>query len=259
MRLHIFHWEAKAMPRPANKYRVMKRELPSKPVFRNRILARLPKDESNRLQSKMQEVEMKQGTMLYEPHKPFRRVYFPETGVASIVTVLDDNTEIEVATVGYEGMVGLPAFLGVHKSPAKAFWQVDGKAFVLDAKALREETQRGSALAVTLHLYIQAFFTQIAQSATCNRVHKVKQRCARWLLMTHDRVEGDEFGLTQEFLARMLGIRRTGVTEVAGDLQRGGLIAYSRGHIRILNRVGLEKISCECHRVVMDEYRRLLG
>jgi len=247
------------MPRPANKYRVMKRELPSKPVFRNRILARLPKDESNRLQSKMQEVEMKQGTMLYEPHKPFRRVYFPETGVASIVTVLDDNTEIEVATVGYEGMVGLPVFLGVHKSPAKAFWQVDGKAFVLDAKALREETQRGSALAVTLHLYIQAFFTQIAQSATCNRVHKVKQRCARWLLMTHDRVEGDEFGLTQEFLARMLGIRRTGVTEVASDLQRGGLIAYSRGHIRILNRVGLEKISCECHRVVMDEYRRLLG
>ena len=237
----------------------MKRELPSKPGFRNRILARLPEDQGNRLRSKMKEVEMKQGTMLYEPHKPFRQVYFPETGVASIVNVLDDSTEIEVATVGYEGMVGLPVFLGANKSPAKAFWQVDGKAFVLDAKSLREETWRDSALAVTLHLYIQAFFTQIAQSATCNRVHNVKQRCARWLLMTHDRVEGDEFSLTQEFLARMLGIRRTGVTEVAGQLQRGGLITYSRGHIRILNRDGLERISCECHRVVMDESRRLLG
>jgi len=202
---------------------------------------------------------MKQGTMLYEPHKPFRQVYFPETGVASIVSVLDDNTEIEVATVGYEGMVGLPLFLGANKTSAKAFWQVEGKAFALDAKSLREETRRSSALAVTLHLYIQAFFAQIAQSAACNRVHNVKQRCARWLLMTHDRVEGDQFGLTQEFLARMLGIRRTGVTEVAGDLQRGGLIAYSRGQIRIVNREGLERISCECHRVVMDEYQRLLG
>jgi CRP-like cAMP-binding protein len=237
----------------------MKQELPSKHGFRNRILARLPKYVGNRLRSKMEEVEMKQRTMLYEPHKPFRRVYFPETGVASIVTVLDDNTEIEVATVGYEGMVGLSVFLGANESPAKAFWQVDGKAFVLDARSLREETRRGSALAVTLNLYIQAFFTQVAQSATCNRVHNVRQRCARWLLMTHDRVEGDEFGLTQEFLARMLGIRRTGVTEVAGDLQRAGLIAYSRGHIKILNRDGLESISCECHRVVADEYRRLLG
>jgi CRP-like cAMP-binding protein len=237
----------------------MKRELPLKNGFRNRILARLPKDQGNRLRSKMKEVEVKQRTMLYEPQKTFRSVYFPETGVASIVTVLDDNKEIEVATVGYEGMVGLPVFLGANKSTEKAFWQVDGRAFVLDAKSLSEETRRGEVFAATLHLYIQAFFTQIAQSATCNRVHKVKQRCARWLLMTHDRVEGDEFGLTQEFLARMLGIRRTGVTEVAGDLQRGGLIAYSRGHIRILNRHGLERISCECHRVVMDEYRRLLG
>ncbi|MBV8274020.1 MAG: Crp/Fnr family transcriptional regulator [Verrucomicrobia bacterium] len=237
----------------------MKRELSSKHGFRNRILARLSKDEGDRLRRKMKEVAMKQGTMLYEPHKPFRQVYFPETGVASIVSVLDDNTEIEVATVGYEGMVGLPLFLGANKTSAKAFWQVEGKAFALDAKSLREETRRSSALAVTLHLYIQAFFAQIAQSAACNRVHNVKQRCARWLLMTHDRVEGDQFGLTQEFLARMLGIRRTGVTEVAGDLQRGGLIAYSRGQIRIVNREGLERISCECHRVVMDEYQRLLG
>ncbi len=233
--------------------------LPRKKEFRNRILKFLPQADSKRLLQKMREVKLFQRASLYEPNKPFRHVYFPEEGVGSIVTVLENGTETEVATVGYEGMIGLPLFLGAKQSREKAFWQVDGSAFVLDAESLREKMRRGSALVQALHLYIQAFLTQLAQSATCNRVHKVEQRCARWMLMTHDRVEGDEFNLTHQFLADMLRIRRTGVTEVASRLQRAGLIEYARGHVRIVDRKGLEAVACECHRVVQQEYRRLLG
>jgi CRP-like cAMP-binding protein len=195
---------------------------------------------------------------LYERNRAIEHVYFPEEGVGSIVTVLDDGKEIEVATVGYEGMIGLPLFLGAKKSTAKAFWQVPGRALVLKGTDLQREMENGSRLVDRLHLYIQAFFTQLSQSVTCNRVHNVKQRCARWLLMTHDRVEGDEFLLTHEFLSLMLGVRRSGVTEVAGRLQKGGLIRYSRGRMRICDRKSLERVSCECYRVVRDEFERLL-
>lgn len=196
---------------------------------------------------------------IYQPNEPFRHVYFPETAVGSILTVLDDATEIEVATIGQEGVLGLPVILGARTSPGKAFWQVPGKTWRLDASVLRAEMKNGGAVAAALHIYIQAFFTQLAQAATCNRVHKIDQRCARWLLMTHDRVEGDNFPLTQEFLAQMLGVRRTGVPEVAGRLQEAGLIEYRRGRITVLNREGLEKASCECYRIVRAEFDRLLG
>jgi CRP-like cAMP-binding protein len=156
-------------------------------------------------------------------------------------------------------MVGLPVFLGAKKSTARIFWQVPGVAFALKANDLRRETRKDGLLTDRLHLYTQAFFTQLAQSVTCNRVHNIEQRCARWLLMTHDRVEGDEFLLTHEFLAQMLGVRRAGVTEVAGRFQDAGIIRYSRGRITICNRRRLEKLSCECYHVVHSEFERLLG
>jgi CRP-like cAMP-binding protein len=227
--------------------------------FRNRILDRLPGRELTRIKKGLTEIDAAIRDQIYEPNKPFKHVYFPETAIASVVNVLDDGIEIEVATIGYEGMVGLPVFLGTNQSPAKSFWQVAGRAFRLDAAFLEKEKRSGSPLAAGLGLYTQGFFAQIAQSVTCNRLHNLQQRCARWLLMSHDRVEGDDFPLKQEFLARMLGVRRAGISEVAGRLQRKRLIKYSRGWMRIIDRAGLERLSCECYQTVAREYRRLLG
>lgn len=237
----------------------MKPKPVSRNGFRNRILDRLPGKELSRIRKALTQIDAVIRDEIYEPNQPFQHVYFPETAIGSVVNVLEDGTEIEVATVGYEGMVGLAAFLGTRQAPARAFWQVAGAAFRLDASFLEKEKRRGSPLAETLGLYTQGFFAQIAQSVTCNRLHNLEQRCARWLLMTHDRVEGDDFPLKQEFLATMLGVRRTGVSEVAGRLQRKGLIKYSRGCMSVIKRGGLERLSCECYQAVAREYRRLLG
>jgi len=240
------------------RYSCMKKEAKSR-SFRNRILARLSSADKRRIASKLTRVDAVPRDSLYEPNKPFRYVYFPETAVASILTVLEDGTESEVATIGYEGMVGLPVFLGANRSYGRSFWQVPGEAYRLPVKVFKKETNRNGALNGNISLYTQVFFAQIAQTVGCNRMHNVTQRCARWLLVTHDRVPGDEFELTQQFLSQMLGIRRTGVSEVAGKLQRAGLIRYRRGRITILNRKRLEKTSCECYRVVRSEFDRLLG
>jgi CRP-like cAMP-binding protein len=206
----------------------------------------------------MKLVELPLGTSLYEPYVPLEHVYFPEDGVASLLTQLDDGIETEVATVGREGMVGLPAFFGVESVPGRAIWQVSGKALMLPTKVLRRETRQGGALNDVLRLYAQGLFTQISQSASCNRRHEIVQRCSRWLLMTHDRANGDEFELTHQFLSKMLGVRRAGVSVAAGILQKADLIKYSRGRITILDREGLEAISCECYRIVREELDRLL-
>ena len=227
--------------------------------FRNRILDRLPRTELTRIRKVLTKIDAVIRDEIYEPNKPFKHVYFPETAIASVVNVLDDGTEIEVATIGYEGMVGLSVFLGTNQSPARSFWQIAGRAFRLDAAFLEKEKRTGSPLAAILGLYTQGFFAQIAQSVTCNRLHNLEQRCARWLLMMHDRVEGDDFSLKQQFLAQMLGVRRSGISEVAGRLQRKRLIKYSRGWMRIIDRGGLERLSCECYQAVAREYRRLLG
>ena len=237
----------------------MKKEAELRNTFRNRILARLSSEDRRRVANHLTPLDAVPRDSLYEPNKPFRYVYFPETAVASILTVLEDGTEGEVATIGYEGMVGLPVFLGAKRSPERSCWQVPGKAYRLPVKVFKKETNRNGTWNGNINLYTQAFFTQMAQSVTCNRLHSMAKRCARWLLMTHDRVPGDEFELTQQFLSQMLGVRRTGVSEVAGRLQRGGLITYRRGHITILNRKGLEKASCECYQVVRREFERLLG
>ena len=227
--------------------------------FRNRILDRLPGKELTRIRKVLIKIDAVIRDEIYEPNKPFKHVYFPETAIASVVNVLDDGTETEVATIGYEGMVGLSVFLGTNQSPARSFWQIAGRAFRLDAAFLEKEKRTRSPLTAALGLYTQGFFAQIAQSITCNRLHNLEQRCARWLLMMHDRVEGDDFSLKQQFLAQMLGVRRSGISEVAGRLQRKRLIKYSRGWMRIIDRRGLERLSCECYQAVAREYRRLLG
>lgn len=227
--------------------------------FRNRVLRRLPEAFLRRLGKDLKEVELSPRASLYEPNTPGKFVYFPETGTAAIVTVLKDGTETEVASVGCEGMVGLPAFSGAKTAPRRAFWQLPGRALRMRASVLRRETRRGGPLARALHLYAHALFTQLAQLATCSRFHSLEQRCCCWLLMTHDRIEGDEFDLTHEFLAEMLGARRAGVTVILGNLQRRRLIQYRRGHLAIRNRRGLEKRACECYGVVRGEFDRLLG
>ncbi len=229
------------------------------PRFRNRILRRLPASTLRRLRKHLKLVQLAPRASIYEPHKSGKYVYFPEVGAAAIVTVLKNGTETEVATVGYEGMIGLPAFSGANRAPRRAFWQLPGSAFRMSAAVLRRETRHGGPLAKALHLYAHALFTQLAQLATCNRLHTIEQRCCCWLLMTHDRVEGDEFHVTHEFLSEMLSARRSGVTVVAGTLQRRGLIRYRRGQITVLNRRGLEKAACECYGVVRGEFDRLLG
>ncbi len=227
--------------------------------FRNRILGHLPASVLRRFRPELKEVELVYGDPLYELNKPAKYVYFPETGMASIVTVLKDGSQTEVVTVGCEGMIGLPVFLGAKTSTRRAFWQLPGTAFRMEAAVLRRETRSGGPFADTLHLYALALFTQLAQLATCNRFHTMEERCCFWLLMTHDRVAGDDFDLTHEFLSQILGARRAGVTEIAGNLQEKGLIRYRRGHIRIRNRKGLERTTCECYSIVRGEYKRLLG
>jgi CRP-like cAMP-binding protein len=196
--------------------------------------------------------------LIYEPDTPIPYIYFPNSGVTSILTTMKNGKAAEVGTVGKEGMLGLPVFLGTDRSSGRSFSQVPGESLRLGADAFRVAIQQSRALVDLLHRYTQALFTQVSQSAACNSLHSIEERCGRWLLMTHDRVETDEFVLTQEFLAIMLGVRRASVAEVAGKLQQAGLIHYQRGQMRILDRKGLEATSCECCGVIRAEYERLL-
>lgn len=225
---------------------------------RNRILAALPADELERLGPQLELVELELREVLIDPNQVIGDVHFVEDGVVSIVGVMADGSAVETATVGHEGMVGLPVFLGAESMPAQAFAQIPGRAYRMSAAALRDEVRRGGALAALLGRYTQALFTLVAQSSACNRLHPVEQRCARWLLMSHDRVGRDTFELTHLFLSQMLGVRRATVTEVAGELQRRGLIDYTRGRITILDRPGLERAVCECYGIVAAEFARLL-
>ncbi len=229
------------------------------PGFENRVLAALPQDEYDRLKNSMQVFQLQRGTILHEPGRPMSRVYFPRTAVASMVTTMEDGSTVEVATVGNEGLVGLPVFLGTDSMSFQVFIQINGDAVALPAPLPRETSSNGGALRPLLARYTQALLSQIAQSGACSMLHPIDQRCARWLLMSHDRVPGDDFSLTQEFLSQMLGVRRATVTTAASILQRAGYIRYRRGHIQIADREGLESASCECYRVIRSEYERLIG
>ena len=227
--------------------------------FRNRLLKNLPARMLPQLRRHLKEVQLTLRDPIQEPGEILRWVYFPETALISMLTVLNDGTHTEVASIGCDGMVGLPVALGGRKSNRRAFCQMPGTAWRMSAAELRRQTRRGGPLLEALHHYALALFALMAQLATCNRRHTIEQRCCCWLLMTHDRVDGDEFHLTHEFLSEMLGARRSGVTVIAGELQRQGLIAYRRGRVAILDREGLEAAACECYGVVRREFDRLIG
>jgi CRP-like cAMP-binding protein len=207
----------------------------------------------------MESVSLEFQQILYQPDELISYVYFPTNSVISLLTTMEDGNCVEVGTVGKEGMVGLPVFLEADKIPSQAISQIPGNAIRMRADIFKREVAPGSSLYKLLQRYTQALLNQLAQSAACNRLHSIEQRCCRWLLMTQDRVGSDHFILTQEFLAQMLGVRRASVNEVATTIQKAGLIRYSRGKMTICDRVGLEAAACECYQVVKQEFDRLIG
>jgi CRP-like cAMP-binding protein len=227
-------------------------------VPRNRLLASLSPDELTRLRPHLEIVHLEQRELLFQPESVIRYVYFPETSVVSLVSTLQDGATVEVGTAGNEGMAGLSVFLAQDTSSVQAFAQIPGGAARLDADTFVQLASGPGELHRLMLRYTQAFLTQVAQTAACNGAHLVEERCARWLLMTHDRVDGNEFPLTHEFLAFMLGVRRAGVSVAMRALQEAGVVDYSRGWVEVVDRVGLERASCECYRVVRAHFDRLL-
>ena len=224
----------------------------------NRLLALLPAHDYGRLLRHLKPVSLAYRQSLYRAHKPIEHVYFFETGVGSLVNTMANGDAAEVGTIGNEGVVGLPLILGDHQAPTSVYVQVPGSGLKIGAALFEKELARSASMRAVMHLYVHAFFNQVAQSAACNQFHTLEQRCARWLLMTHDRMQEDEFLLTQEFLAMMLGVQRTGVTLAAGALQRTGLITYARGKVTVIDRAGLTRRACECYGVSKREFDRLL-
>ena len=224
----------------------------------NHLLAALPLEEYDRLGPYLERVHIEQRQLLFEDEEPIRHVYFPETMVVSLVRILRGGATIEVGTAGCEGMAGLPLFLGDDTSSIRAFAQIPGHAVRIEAVAFTRLAGASGVFHRLLLRYTQAFLTQVAQTAACNASHLVEERCARWLLMTHDRVDGDTLQLTHEFLAFMLGVRRAGVTVAMGELQERGLVRYTRGHVEVRDRNGLEAAACECYATVRAHFDRLL-
>jgi CRP-like cAMP-binding protein len=226
---------------------------------RNLLLRQLTAVERDRIRPHAQAVTLAFRQPLVEQHGPVTDVYFPESGVVSLVTDLENGETIETGTVGNEGLVGLPAVLGVDRAPGRAFCQVAGAGWRVPASVMAAERTQGSAWFQVLLRYVNFVTAMTAQSAACNRLHTVDARMSRWLLMTHDRVSMPEFPLTQEFLAHMLGVARPTVNIAAATLQRAGFLSYSRGIVTVLDRAGLETAACECYRRIRDELDAIAG
>ena len=224
----------------------------------NHLLAALPRDELARLSPHLELVPMVLGEALYESGVQMRHVYFPIDSIVSLIYVMEDGASAEIAVVGNEGIVGVALFMGGETTPSRAVVQSAGHAYRLKGQLLKDEFYLGGPMQRLLLRYTQALLTQMAQTAVCNRHHSLDQQLCRWLLLSLDRIEGNELVMTQELIANMLGVRREGVTEAAGNLQRAGLIEYHRGHITALDRAGLEARTCECYGVVKKEFERLL-
>jgi CRP-like cAMP-binding protein len=225
---------------------------------RNQLLASLPEAEWSRWSPLLERVEMPLGEVLYEPGVVLRDVYFPITSIVSLLYVMENGASAEIAVVGNEGIVGVSLFMGGESTPSRAVVQSAGSGCRLKAQLMKDEFNRAGPVLHLLLRYTQALITQMAQTAVCNRHHSLDQQLCRWLLLSLDRLQGDELVMTQELIANMLGVRREGVTEGALKLQKLGLIQYARGHITVLNRKGLELRTCECYAVVKREYDRLL-
>jgi CRP-like cAMP-binding protein len=233
--------------------------MPRVPDLRkNQLLASLPDSEWERWSPLLERVEMPLGEVLYESGVTLNYVYFPLTSIVSLLYVMENGASAEIAVVGNEGIVGISLFMGGESTPSRAVVQSAGTGCRLPADIIKSEFGRSGAVLHLLLRYTQALITQMAQTAVCNRHHSLDQQLCRWLLLSLDRLEGSELVMTQELIANMLGVRREGVTEGALKLQKAGLIQYSRGHITVLDRKGLEDRTCECYAVVKREYDRLL-
>jgi CRP-like cAMP-binding protein len=225
----------------------------------NHLLAALPTAEFERLAARLELVPMPLGEILYEPGRQMQHAYFPTTAIVSLHYVMETGASAETAGVGNEGVVGIALFMGGDTTPSSAVVHTAGHAYRLEGSVLKQEFNRAGLMQRLLLRYTQALITQMTQTAACNRHHSVEQQLCRWLLLTLDRVPSRELIMTQELVARMLGVRREGITEAAGNLQRAGVIRYRRGHIAVLERSGLESRACECYAVVKKELGRLLS
>jgi CRP-like cAMP-binding protein len=232
---------------------------PRQSAVRNRLLAALPPGDFAALAPTLRSVELGFKQTLHRPDRPIEAAYFLGNGMVSMLAPLEEGQAMEVGLIGREGLVGLPVVLGAESASTEALVQMPGDALRVPAPELREVFEASAALRGVLLRYAQASHTQIAQTAACNGQHAVDERLARWMLMAHDRAGADEFPMTQEFIATMLGVRRAGISVAAGVLQKAGVIRYGYGRITVLDRAGLEAASCECYGAVRRQYERLLG
>jgi CRP-like cAMP-binding protein len=228
------------------------------PGVQNRLLAALPADEFARLQPRLRAVELPFKQSLYEPDQPIGTIYFVQSGVVSLLALLEDGSQLEVAVVGCEGAAGIECVMGTTTSSLHALVQIKGTAPALDAREAQDSFEEYVSFRRSLLRFTQAQQSLIAQTAACNGRHALEQRLARWLLMMHDRVRDDHIRMTHEFMAMMLGVRRPGVTLAIGTLQKAGLIRHGNGHVDVLDRKGLEGAACECYEVVRLQYDKLL-
>jgi CRP-like cAMP-binding protein len=233
--------------------------MPQRDLRTNRLLSLLSDHDYERLRPHLSHVAFEYRKSLYEASRPIDHVYFPIDGVASLVITTADGASAEVGTIGSEGLVGLPVCLGDRDAPSSVYVQVPGTALQIDARIFRDELSFNPTLNLIMLRYTHAFFNQVAQSAACSHLHRVEQRCCRWLLMTRDRMPSGDFLLTHEFLGMMLGVRRTTVTDVMGSLQKAGLVRYRRGHVTILDHEALRQRACECYEISKLEFDRMLG
>jgi CRP-like cAMP-binding protein len=225
---------------------------------RNRILAALPPVEYTRVARDLEPFSLAMHTVLYEADTPISHVYFPTSGCVSMVNEMHEGA-VEVGTIGFEGFAGLPLLLDDDRMPTRAFVQLTGNSYRMQAGAFQRSLAQNPMFERLLNRHALALFNQAAQSVACNRLHTLESRCARWLLMTHDRMRMEPFTLTHEFLSYMLGVHRPAVTLAAGVLQRAGLIRYTRGKVTVLDRPGLEAVACACYEVTRKNYERLIG
>lgn len=224
----------------------------------NELLAALPPEEWERWAPQIEWVQMPLGQVLYESGVTLKHAYFPTTAIVSLLYVMESGASAEIAVAGNEGLVGISLFMGGGSTPSRAVVQSAGEGYRISSQFIRTEFDRAGAVMHLLLRYTQALITQMSQTAVCNRHHSLDQQLCRWLLLSLDRLQGNELVMTQELIANMLGVRREGVTEGALRLQAAGLIRYARGHIKVLDRAGLEARTCECYAVVKKEYDRLL-
>ena len=225
--------------------------------MRNILLRKMPSHEFLTISGNLEQVDLEYRKTLYRSDERIRSIYFPESGIASIVSILDDGQMIEAGVAGRDGMVGVPVVLGVEAAPTECFVQSPGVGWRIDASVFRAALEHSPGLHGFFLRYVMAYLGQVTQTTACNGVHTVLQRLARWLLVIHDRCEGDRMMLTQETIATCLGVRRAGVTEAAGALQKAGAIAYAKGVITVVDRAALEAMSCECYGAVKRQYDRL--